>query len=144
MSPPRAFTGTRAALVPVLYGRGWTLAEIAAEFETWPSTVRDHLRRLGVALRGMGPRPGHASLDGHRAKVARAEARRARLRALLPGEVGDFDGLYPAGHKGRLRCFRDLKKIGAVRRGRTWFASEEAAREDERFVRFDCLRRVRS
>lgn len=142
MSPP-VFTGSRAALVPALYERGWTLAEIAREFDTWPSTVRDHLRRIGKDLRGMGPRPGHASLDGHRAKVARAEARRERLRAMLPGEVGDFDLLYPRGHKGRLRCFRDLHKIGAVRRGRVWFASEEAAREDERFVRFDCVKQER-
>lgn len=137
------FTGSRAGLILALYARGWTTAEIAEKFDTWPSTVRDHLRRNGVALRKMGPRPGHASLDGHRAKVARAEARRERLRALLPGEVQDFGILYPPGHKGRLRCFRDLHKIGAVRRKRTWFASAEAIVEDERFVRFDCLKRDR-
>ncbi len=36
---------------PALYGKDWTLAEIAKEFETSSGTVRYHLARMGTKIK---------------------------------------------------------------------------------------------
>ena len=55
---PKPFSPGQIADMADLYGRGWTLEQIAAEADCGAPHVRKHLIAAGVQMRKPGARPG--------------------------------------------------------------------------------------